>query len=195
MNYKSFEELTSAASHCLQNMGRSASSIRIYLWTWGRFRKYLDKNKICQLSEQVVMAYIKATYGESDLAKLTHHQKDHLRQCICLVQFDKTSEIPVYINRKPTFEITDTFRPIIDEYLDYKKSMRVSEITLKSHRWHLYQFSGYLVSRNLESITFLSPLELMYYAAEIFPNEPAAKNQSLIVVRRFLNYLYPTKDK
>lgn len=30
----------------------------------------------------------------------------------------------------------------------------------------------------------------MYYAAEIFPHESAAKNQSLIVVWRFLNYLY-----
>ena len=190
MNSKSFEELTSAASHCLQNMGRSASSIRIYLWAWGRFRKYLDENKIRKLSEQVVMDYIEATYGLSEISKQTHHQKDHLRQCICLVQFDKTGEIPVYINRKPTFQITDTFLPIIDEYLNYKKSMRVSEITLKVHRWHLYQFSDYLVSRNVESITFLSPLELMYYAAEIFPHEPAAKNQSLIVVRRFLNYLY-----
>jgi integrase len=30
----------------------------------------------------------------------------------------------------------------------------------------------------------------MYYASDIFPNEPAAKNATLIVVRRFLNYLY-----
>jgi len=188
--YKPFDELTLAASQHLRNMGRSEESIRIYLWAWGRFRKYMDDSKIREYSEEVVMKYIKATYGQSDVHNLSHYQKDHLRHCICLIHFHKTGEIPVYIDRKPKYEITDLFRPIVDEYLEYKKSMRVSEITLKAHRWHLYQFSDYLVSRGLQSIAFLSPLELMYYASEIFPNEPAAKNQSLIVVRRFLNYLY-----
>lgn len=188
--YKPFKELTLAASQYLQGKGRSKESIRIYLWAWRRFRKYMDDHKIRDYSEEVVMKYIKATYGHSKVDDLTHHQKDHLRQCICLVRFHNTGEIPVYIDRQPKYEITDSFRPIIDEYQDHKRSMRVSEITLKAHRWHLYQFSDYLASRGLESIMFLSPLELMYYASEVFPNEPAAKNQSLIVVRRFLNYLY-----
>ncbi len=136
------------------------------------------------------MKYIKTTYGQSEISNLTHYQKDHLRHCLCLVLFYETGNIPIYINRKPQYEISNVFRPVIDEYLRYKKSMRVSEITLNAHRWHLYQFSDYLVSRDLQSISFLSPLELMHYASDSFKNEPAAKNQSLIIVRRFLNYLY-----
>lgn len=75
MNCKSFEELTSAASLCLQNMGRSTSFIRIYLWAWGRFRKYLDENKIRELSEQVVMDYIEATYGQSEISTDTPSER------------------------------------------------------------------------------------------------------------------------
>jgi site-specific recombinase XerD len=150
----------------------------------------MDENNVLEYSEEAALRYIEAIYGISGITDLTHHQKDHLRHCLCLVQFSDTGSMPIYINRKPQYEITDAFRPVIDEYLNYKKSMRVSDITLKSHRWHLYQFSDYLVSRGLQSISFLSPLELMYYASEIFPSEPAAKSASLIVVRRFLNYLY-----
>ncbi|NDV80827.1 tyrosine-type recombinase/integrase [Bacteroides sp. 51] len=189
-DFNTFDELVTVASQYLQNLGRSKESIRIYLWAWNRFRRYMDENKIHDYTEEVAMKYIKATYGQSEISNLTHYQKDHLRHCLCLIQFNETGEIPIYINRKPQYQIGCAFRPIIDEYLDYKKSMRVSEITLKAHRWHLYQFSDYLESRDVYSISLLSPLELMYYASDIFPNEPASKNQSLIVVRRFLNYLF-----
>lgn len=188
--YRPFDELTLAASQYLRSMGRSDESIRIYLWAWSRLRKYMDDTKNQDYNEDVVMKYIKATYGHSEIDNLTHYQKDHLRHCICLVQFSNAGKIPIYIDRKPKYEITNTFRPVIEEYIDYKKTIRASEITLKAHRWHLYQFSDYLVSRGLQSFEFLSPLELMHYASYIFPDKAAAKNQSLIVVRQFLNYLY-----
>lgn len=188
--YKTFGELTSAASGYLRELGRSNESIRLYLWAWNRFRKYMEAHKLHEYSELVALRYVKATFKCRKIENLTHYQKDHLRHCICLVQFIKTGTMPVYIDRKTKYSITDVFRPIVEEYLEFKKTMRVSSITLRAHRWHLYKFSDYLVSRGVESLSFLSPLELMYYAANTFPNEPASKNQSLIVVRRFLNYLY-----
>ena len=188
--YKPLNELTTAASQYLRDLGRAEESIRIYLWAWNRYQKYMDDNKIREYSEKVVWQYIEATYGQSEISNLTHYQRDHLRQCLCLVQFYDTGKMPIYIDRKPKYEITDAFRPVIDEYLEHKRSMRVSEITLKAHRWHLYQFSDYLVNRGLSSISLLSPLELMYFASDIFKDEPASKNQSLIVIRRFLVYCY-----
>ena len=154
-DFNTFDELVTVASQYLQNLGRSKESIRIYLWAWNRFRRYMDENKIHDYTEEVAMKYIKATYGQSEISNLTHYQKDHLRHCLCLIQFNETGEIPIYINRKPQYQIGCAFRPIIDEYLDYKKSMRVSEITLKAHRWHLYQFSDYLESRDVYSICLL----------------------------------------
>lgn len=185
--YKTFEELTSAASEYLKELGRSKESIRLYLWTWNRFRKYMEANKSHEYSELIALRYIKATFKCRKIENLTHYQKRH---CMCLVQFVMTGTMPVYIDRQSKYEITDVFRPVVDEYLEYKKTMRVSPITLRAHRWHLYKFSDYLVAKGVESLSFLSPLELMYYATDTFPNEPASKNQALIVVRRFLNYLY-----
>lgn len=150
----------------------------------------MEAHKLHEYSELVALRYVKATFKCRKIENLTHYQKNHLRHCICLVQFVKTGTMPVYIDRKTKYSITDVFRPIVEEYLKFKKTMRVSSITLWAHRWHLYTFSDYLVSRGVESLSFLSPLELMHYAADTFPNEPASKNQSLIVVRRFLNYLY-----
>lgn len=188
--YNTFEELTFAAETYLRDIGKAESYIRIHLWTWGRLEQYMTERKIDVCDEEVVTAYVTHNYGCTDISQLTHYHKTHLRQCMVLVYFKKDGSIPKYIDRKPKYEITDAFRPIIDEYLEHKRSMRVSEITLKAHRWHLYQFSDYLVNRGLTSISFLSPLELMYFASDIFKEEPASKNQSLIVVRRFLVYCY-----
>ena len=113
--YKPLNELTTAASQYLRDLGRAEESIRIYLWAWNRYQKYMDDNKIREYSEKVVWQYIEATYGQSEISNLTHYQRDHLRQCLCLVQFYDTGKMPIYIDRKPKYEITDAFRPVIDE--------------------------------------------------------------------------------
>jgi len=188
--FTSFEDLSSAAVDYLQKLGRSQASIRIYLWAWKRFNRFIGSQDINDYTYDAIHRYIQASYGTCDLDSLSHYQKDHLRHCWCLVQFAHNGDMPIYIYRKQESPINSSFRTIINEYLDYKRSMRVSPITLKAHRWHLLQFSNYLHNRGIKSFSFLSPLELMHYASDIFQNEPAAKNQSLIVVRRFLNYLF-----
>lgn len=52
--YNTFDELTSAASQYLRDLGRAKESIRIYLWAWNRFGRYMDENKIGEYSENVV---------------------------------------------------------------------------------------------------------------------------------------------
>lgn len=132
--YKTFEELISAASGYLRKLGRSNESIRLYLWAWNRFRKYMEAHKLHEYSELIALQYVKETFKCRKIENLTHYQKDHLRHCICLVQFVKTGTMPVYIDRKTKYSITDVFRPIVEEYLEFKKTMRVSSITLRAHR-------------------------------------------------------------
>lgn len=188
--YTSYGELTSAATQYLRDIGRSKESIRLYNWAWGRLERYMSERNVPEYSEKVALEYIEATFGQKKLHEFTHYQKDHFRQVISLSHFNQTGKIPVYYNRKPQYELNDSFSECVQNYLEYKRSMRVSETTLKQHRWHLYQFTEFLFSKGVRSIQVLSPLDLMRYATESFPNEPAAKNASLIVLRRFLRYLY-----
>lgn len=74
-DFNTFDELVTVASQYLQNLGRSKESIRIYLWAWNRFRRYMDENKIHDYTEEVAMKYIKATYGQSEISNLTHYHK------------------------------------------------------------------------------------------------------------------------
>ena len=89
---------------------------------------------------------------------------------MCLVQFVKTGTMPVYIDRRPKYEITDVFRPIVDECLECKKTIRVSLITLRSY------FAG--CSARYEGIRYLcfgvQPLEVGNKSNIIHP----AENQS-----------------
>lgn len=188
--YTSYWELTSAATQYLRDIGRSKESIRLYNWAWGRLEKYMSERNISEYSESVALEYIEATFGQKKLDELTHYQKDHLRQVVSLSHFIKTGKIPIYINRKPQYELNSGFSECIQSYLEHKRTMRVSATTLKQHRWHLYQFTEYLSNKGVQSIQFLSPLDIMRYATESFPHEPAAKNASLIILRRFLRYLY-----
>jgi Site-specific recombinase XerD len=148
------------------------------------------ERNIPNYSEKVALEYIEANFGQKEIVKLTHYQKDHLRHVVSLSHFLKTGKIPIYINRRPQYELNSDFRECVENYLEHKRSMRVRESTLRQHKWHLHQFTEFISSKGVSSIQSVSPLDLMHYATESFPNEPAAKNATLIIVRRFLKYLY-----
>ena len=83
--FTSFEDLSSAAADYLQKLGRSQASIRIYLWAWKRFNRFIGSQDINDYTYDAVHRYIQASYGTCDLDSLSHYQKDHLRHCWCLV--------------------------------------------------------------------------------------------------------------
>jgi len=188
--YSSFEELTAAASMYLKGIGRSTQTISIYQWIWSRIKEYMESKGLRRCSARTVAAYLSETYGDKAISALTHHQKHCYRCALCLAQFAETGKMIEVINRRETIELTGELGKLIKQYVEYKKSMRLCEKTLRSYSWYLYRFQLYLHEKGIDSPEVLSPLTIVDYVSSLLPDAVGAKHLALSIIRNFLSYLF-----
>lgn len=189
-DYSSFEDLTKAASEYLENIGRSKQTVTIYNWIWRKVKLYMDSNGIFKCSSKVITDYLNFAYGDKSIFQLSHHQKHCLRCALCLAQFAETGKMIEIIQRKEPLKFSGEIGLLIMQYIEYKKSMRLSNKTLQNHAWYLHHFFQYLNRHNILAPEHISPLEILNYGACLFPNQAGAKHLTLSLIRSFLRYLY-----
>jgi len=189
-DYSSFEDLTKAASEYLENIGRSKQTVIIYNWIWKKIKLYMNNNDIVKCSSKVMTDYLNFAYGDKSITQLSHHQRHCLRCALCLVQFAETGKMIEYIQRKEPLKFSGEIGLLIMQYIEYKRSMRLSNRTLSDQAWYLHHFFQYLNSHNVLAPEQISPLEILNYVAHLLPNHAGAKHLSLSLIRTFLRYIY-----
>jgi integrase len=189
-DYSSFEGLTKAASEYLENIGRSKQTIIIYNWIWRKIKLYMDNNDIVKWSSKVITDYLVFAFGDKSITQLSHHQKHCLRCALCLVQFAETGKMIEIIQRREPLKFSGEIGLLIMQYIEYKRSMRLCDRTLRNHAWYLLHFCQYLNSHNVLAPEHISPLVILNYGAHLFPNQAGAKHLTLSLIRSFLRYLY-----
>ncbi|MEJ7830143.1 MAG: site-specific integrase, partial [Segetibacter sp.] len=189
-SYSSFENLTNAASIYLEDIGRSKQTVSIYKWIWGKIEKYMNRNYIDHYTPKTITDYLISSYGNKSISELTHHQKHCLRCALCLAQFAETNKMVEVIQRRESIELTGEIGELMTKYIEWKKSLRLNEKTLRSYSWYLYQFLKYLKKCETYTPDLLSPLKIMNYAATLLTNAAGAKHLALSIIQNFLRYLY-----
>lgn len=192
-HYTSFEDLKNAALQYLRDIGLAKATIKIYRLTWTRLGKYIAENNVNNYNDEIALKYIESIFGHSKVNLMTQYQKDQLRHVVSLSYYIKSGKIPVYIDRRLKYKLNCIFENYINEYLEHKKTMRISEKTLKAHKWYLHLFTEYLVGKGIVALHTISPSIILLYATDSFPQKHSTKNYSLIVIRMFLQYLYDNK--
>lgn len=139
-DYLSFEDLTKAASEYLEGIKRSKQTIIIYNWIWRKIKLYMDSNGIVKCSSDVITGYLKITYGSKTISQLSKHQKHCLRCALCLAQFAETGKMIEIISRREPLKFTGKIGSLILQYVEYKRSMRLSSKTLRNHSWYFTPF-------------------------------------------------------
>ena len=189
-DYSSFEDLTKAASEYLEGIGRSKQTILIYNWIWRKVKLYMDNNGIVKCSSKVITDYLNFTYGAKPISQLSRHQKHCLRCALCLAQFAETGKMIEVISRREPLMFSGEIGMLILQYIEYKRSMRLHDRTLRNHSWYLHNFLQYLNGHTILKSSQIAPLEIMNYSTSLFPSRAGAKHLTLSLVRSFLRYLY-----
>lgn len=189
-DYSSFEDLTKAASKYLEGIKRSKQTIIIYNWIWRKVKLYMDSNGIVKCSSKVIADYLNFIYGDRPVSQLSKHQKHCLRCALCLAQFAETGKMIEVILRREPLVFSGEIGMLILQYIEYKRSMRLSSKTLSNHSWYLHHFLQFLSGHNILKSSQISPLEIMNYSTSLFPSRAGAKHLTLSLVRSFLRYLY-----
>jgi site-specific recombinase XerD len=94
------------------------------------------------------------------------------------------------INRREHIAFAGEIGEQMMQYIEYKRSLRLNDKTLRSYSWYLYQFLKYLNKCETFSTSLLSPLKIMSYAGNLLPDAVGAKHLALSIIRNFLRYLY-----
>ena len=189
-DYSSFEDLTKAASEYLEGIKRSKQTIDIYNWIWRKIKFYMDSNGIVKCSSKVIADYLNSIYGDRPISQLSHHQKHCLRCALCLAQFAETGKMIEIISRREPLKFSGEIGSLIMQYIEHKRSMRLSNKTLSNHSWYLHHFLQYLNGHAVLTPSQISPLEIMNYSTSLFPGRAGAKHLTLSLARSFLRYLY-----
>jgi len=191
IDYSSFEDLTKAASKYLEGIKRRKQTIIIYNWIWRKVKLFMDSNGIVKCTSKVIADYLNSIYGDRQVSQLSKHQKHCLRCALCLAQFAESGKmIEIISPRREPLKFTGEIGSLIFQYIEYKRSMRLSIKTLSNHSWYLHHFHQYLSGHNILRPSQISPLEIMNYSTSLFPSRAGAKHLTLSLVRSFLRYLY-----
>jgi site-specific recombinase XerD len=150
----------------------------------------MKENNIISCDAKVATNYLRVTYGDKPISKLSHHQKHCLRCVLCLAQFAETGKMIEIINRREKVKLVGAIGEQMTQYITYKKTMRVMDKTLRGHAWYLYKFLQHLEKQSILSLQSLSPLDIMNYSAILLPNAAGAKHLALSIIRDFLRYMY-----
>ena len=187
----SFDDLIAKAVMYLKKSGRSKSSISKYQWTWQLVKTFMSSGQYKTIPEGV-SEYIKHKYGPKKICELRKYEKDCVRQALCLAQFSQTAEMPDQIEFivRPPIDLGGSIGASMEEYIAYKKSMRLCDKTLRSYQYYLSEFNKYLRSNNIDEIGRLSSLTLLHYVSTLLPGEAGAKHLALSIIRSYLEYLY-----
>ena len=167
-DYSSFEDLTKAASKYLEGIKRSKQTIIIYNWIWRKVKLYMDSNDIVKCSSKVIADYLNFIYGDRPVSQLSKHQKHCLRCALCLAQFAETGKMIEIISRREPLKFTGEIGSLILQYIEYKRSMRLSTKTLNNHSWYLHHFLQYLTGHTILTSSQISPLEIMNYSTSLY---------------------------
>lgn len=150
----------------------------------------MQKEHLESCTSETISNYLRITYGDRPISKLTHHQKHCLRCALCLAQFTETGKMVEIIQRREVISLEGEIGEQMAQYIEYKKSLRLNHKTLRGYSWYLYQFRKYLNNCEIYSAGLLSPLIVMQYASILLPEAAGAKHLALSIIRNFLRYLY-----
>lgn len=150
----------------------------------------MDNEHAESCTSKTIVDYLSATYGDQPIVQLSHHQKHCLRCALCLAQFAETSKMVEIIQRREVVAFNGEIGEQMKQYIEYKRSLRLNEKTLRGYSWYLYQFWKYLNDCEVFSPSLLSPLMIMKYVSNLLPEAVGAKHLALSIIKNFLRYLY-----
>ncbi len=197
MNFhnESLKALSEEAVVYLTNKGRSQSTINKYVWTWLQIDRYLHDHQIMECEKGSIIGYVCHRFGDKTIRDLTHYQKSCVSQSLNLIQFRETGEMHEIIEYIPKekVEFKREIGSLMQAFIHFKESRRLSRKTLSNYGWYLYGFQNYMGEHGVFNPQNISPLMILSYCTQLYPGHLGAKHAALCLIREFLRYAYEEK--
>ena len=183
-----YGEITSKAYNYLEEeFSYKYVTLRHYRSRWLPVKEYMEKRRLEFISSTVCKDFLLEFYKGRTHEELTENEKLIEKSVSVLSEFIESGSV----QRKCKVRYLDgSIGLLMKDFLDYKRSRRLREITLDKIESHMSKFNFWLSLNSICSINDIKHHHLIAFIKSLDPHKKALIHDTLMDLRGFFRFLY-----
>ena len=183
-----YGEITSKAySYLEEEFSYKYVTLRHYRSRWLPVKEYMEKRRLEFISITVCKDFLLDLYKGRTHEELTENEKLIEKSVSVLSEFIESGSV----QRKCKVRYLDgSIGLLMKDFLDYKRSRRLREITLDKIESHMSKFNFWLSLNSICSINDIKHHHLIAFIKSLDPHKKSLIHDTLMDLRGFFRFLY-----
>lgn len=183
-----YEEITSKAYNYLkEEFSYKYVTLRHYRSRWLPVKEYMEKYGLKFLSSEVCKDFLLEYYKGRSHEELTDKEKLIEKSVSVLSEYIETGSV----QRKCKIRyLNGSIGLIMKDFLSYKRSRRLREITIDKIESHMSNFNFWLSTNGIFSINDINHHHIITFIKSLDPYKKALIHDTLMDLRGFFKFLY-----
>lgn len=190
-NFEFNDISTKAYNYLKDELSYKYVTIRHYKSRWRSVKEYMDSSNLEFINPLVCKDFLLKLYKGRCHTDLTENEKLIEKSVLVLSEFMETGLF------KPKCKVRYLEGPIgqsMKDFLAYKQSRRLKEVTIDKIESHLSSFNFWLSSNSIQSIGEISYSHIIAYIKTLDVNKKALIHDTLMDLRGLFKFLYEGKS-
>lgn len=190
-NFEFNDISTRAYNYLRDQLSYKYVTIRHYRSRWRPVKEYMDRRNLELINPQVCKNFLLELYKGRFHTELTENEKLIEKSVLVLSEFIETGMF------KPKCKVRYLDGPtgkFMKEFLAYKRSRRLKEVTLEKIESHLSTFNFWLSANRIQGINDISYPHIIAFIKTLAVNKKALIHDTLMDLRGLFTFLYENKS-
>ncbi len=183
-----YEEITSKAYNYLEEkFSYKYVTLRHYRSRWLPVKEYMEKRKLEFISTAVCEDFFREFYKGRTHEELTENEKLIEKAVSVLSEFIESGSVR---RRCKVRYLNGSIGLLMKDFLIFKRSIRLREVTLDKIESHMSNFNFWLSMNGILNINDIKHHHLIAFIKSLDPNKKALVHDTLMDLRGFFKFLY-----
>ncbi|HMG08269.1 MAG TPA: site-specific integrase [Mucilaginibacter sp.] len=188
---QTIDDLMNAMFSYLRSIYRSEGTIRRYHQKWVRVKHFMLANNLKYYNIKVEKAYLVHELGDFDYHQLNEKERILVNVIEVLSEFQSTGRLMMGPRKHRPKVFKGKIGLVIKDFINYRENtFNLSENTIAFYTHYLYLFYSFLIRHGMKDIQQLKSADIIKYVEQIGSGGSASMHVSLLLIKRFLAYLY-----
>lgn len=183
-----YEEITSKAYNYLkEEFSYNYVTLRHYRSRWLPVKEYMEKSRLKFIKPALCKEFLLEFYKGRTHEELTEKEKLIEKAVFVLSEFMETGSV----QRKYKVRYLDgSIGLMMKDFLAYKRSLRLREVTLDKIESHMSNFNFWLSTNGILSINDIQHHHIITFIKSLDPHKKSLIHDTLMDLRGFFKFLY-----
>jgi site-specific recombinase XerD len=188
---QTIDDLMNAMFSYMRSIYRSEGTIKRYRNKWVRVKHYMLANNLKYYNIKVEKAYLVHELGDFDYQQLNEKDRILVNVIEVLSEFQSTGRLLMGPRKHHPKVFKGKIGLVIKDFINYRENtFNLSEKTIVFYTHYLYLFYSFLIRHGMKDIQQMKSADIIKYVEQIGRRGSASMHVSLLLIKRFLAYLY-----